>query len=150
MTKNTEMYVSKTMKCSMIWLKSPARVQALAVRKQRRRLSTSVGQMPSGQHRWCRGRQNWGCAWCLVLGGISPSSFGATSWYFPAMYVWVEVIMHFVLEGAIRNYDAYRVVFMFSAIGSLRLKCFFSKIVLSRFATLISWTLHRKLCIGVK
>ena len=28
----------------------------------------------------------------VVLDGISPSSFGATSWSFPAMNVWVEVI----------------------------------------------------------
>ena len=27
----------------------------------------------------------------VMLDGISPSSFGATSWSFPAMNVWVEV-----------------------------------------------------------
>ena len=27
----------------------------------------------------------------VVLDGISPSSFGAASWSFPAMNVWVEV-----------------------------------------------------------
>ena len=28
----------------------------------------------------------------VVLDGIIPSSFGATSWSFPAMNVWIEVI----------------------------------------------------------
>ena len=28
----------------------------------------------------------------VALDGISPSSFGATSWYFPTMNYWVEVI----------------------------------------------------------
>ena len=30
---------------------------------------------------------------------ISPSSFGATSWYFPAMHVWFEVINPSYGEG---------------------------------------------------
>ena len=34
----------------------------------------------------------------VVLNGISPSSFGATSWCFPAMDVWIEVRLF--IEGA--------------------------------------------------
>ena len=35
----------------------------------------------------------------VVLDGISPSSFLATSWSFPAMNVWVEVIYPSYREG---------------------------------------------------
>ena len=35
----------------------------------------------------------------VLLDGISPSSFVATSWSFPAMNVWVEGIDHSYQEG---------------------------------------------------
>ena len=35
----------------------------------------------------------------VVLDGVSPSRFGATSWSFPAMNVWIEVIDPLYREG---------------------------------------------------
>ena len=50
-------------------------------------------------------------------------------------------------HDGIRNYDAYRVDFSTSISDRIR---FFKDSFLSRFTILISWTLHRKLCIAMK
>ena len=51
-------------------------------------------------------------------------------------------------HDGIRNYDAYRVDFSASILDTI---CFPNILFfLSRFAILISWTLHEKLCIDLK